>query len=404
MTRFARRQFLAACGAIPLAAQQAAPARSEPTQSSQSQPSQTQPAPRSSPSPSWNQVFFHDADEQQLSILEIAFYSNRAAMAIALLSDRGRVKPASLRTTDSGVHWTLGELKPTALSVQFLDEANGWMAATNGIYKSTDAGQSWRRVVRNSEIRHVRFADRERGYAAGGECTALETIDGGKSWKPIEAASSYKANKDRINYRWIELANTTMGFIVGSYDPVRPYRRDDLPAWIDPESSRRLHRQTPALSLVLQTIDGGKVWKPTSSSIFGHITRLRMGSRGLGLALVEFDDSFDYASEVFLINLSTGKTDRTYREAERAITDVLIRDDGSFWMAGVESPGRLRTSPIPAKVHILKGDGGGNWIEMEVDYRATARRVRFAESPTGQLFACTDTGMILHLGTPPAKT
>ncbi|HZO54391.1 MAG TPA: hypothetical protein VFB63_16885, partial [Bryobacteraceae bacterium] len=87
-----------------------------------------------------------------------------------------------------------------------------------------------------------------------------------------------------------------------------------------------------------------------------------------------------------------------YREAERAITDVLVLKDGSFLIAGVESLGRLRTAPIPGKVHILRGNLLGNWSEMEVDYRATARRVRLTQSPTGQLFACTDSGAILHLG------
>ena len=373
MTTFARRQFLAACGALPLAAQQPA-----------------------TPS-SWNQVFYHDADEQQLSIFEIAFYSNRAAMGIAMLSVRGRPKSAALRTTDAGASWTLGELKPAALSLQFLDEANGWMAASNGIYKSSDAGQNWRRVLRNSNIRHVRFVDHQRGYAAGEECTVLETADGGKTWKPVAPASSFKTNKDRTAYTWIEFASPTLGFIVGHYTPPPPYRIQELPAWMDPSSASK-RRQTPSLSLVLQTIDGGKVWKPTSSSLFGHITRLSVNERGIGLGLVEFDEAFDYASEVYLINLVTGKTDRIYREAERAITDVLVLKDGSFLIAGVESLGRLRTAPIPGKVHILRGNLLGNWSEMEVDYRATARRVRLTQSPTGQLFACTDSGAILHLG------
>lgn len=385
MTTFARRQFLAACGALPLAAQQPVPA-----------PASTPPTARRS---SWNQVFFHDTDDQQLSIFELAFYSNRAAMGIAALSDRGRVKPVSLRTTDSGRSWALHPLKPAAFSLQFLDEANGWIAADNGIYKSSDAGQNWRRVLRNSKVRHVRFADFQRGYAAGGECTVLETLNGGKNWKPIEAASSYKTNKDLTAYTWIEFASPTLGFIIGHYSPPPPYRMQELPAWMDPtQASRR--RMTPSLSLVLQTIDGGKVWKPTSSSIFGHITRFSINDRGVGLGLVEFDDSFDYASEVYLINLVTGKTDRIFREAERAITDVFVRKDGTFLLAGVESLGRLRTSPLPSKVHILEGDISGIWSEMQIDYRATARRVRLSQSPAGEMFACTDTGMILHLETP----
>lgn len=376
MSGYSRRRFLAACGALPVAAQQSAPATA------------------------WNQVYHLDADERQLSLLEIAFYSNRAAMGIGLLNNRGRIKPASIRTTDAGATWTLGQLKPTAFSVQFLDEANGWMAADNGVYKSTDAGQSWRRVLRNSKIRQVRFLDTERGYAAGEECTVLETVNGGEKWTPVAAASSFKTNEDLTEYTRIEFASPTLGFIVGHYSPPKPYRIQELPAWMDPDSARR-RRQTPSLSLVLQTIDGGKVWKPTSTSLFGHITRLNVNDRGIGLSLVEFDESFDYASEVYLINLVTGKTDRFYREAERAITDVLALKDGSFLIAGVESPGRLRTAPIPTKVHILHGNMLGNWTEMAVDYRATARRVHFAQSPTGQMFACTDSGMVLRLDTPP---
>ena len=385
MTTFARRQFLAACGALPLAAQQSA----------------QQSAPPAARPTSWNQVFFHDTDDQQLSILELAFYSNRAAMGIAALSNRGNVKPASLRTIDSGRNWDLHPLKPAAFSLQFLDEANGWMAADNGIYKSSDAGQNWQRVLRHSKIRHVRFVDYQRGYAAGEECTVLETADGGKNWKPIEAASSYKTNKDLTAYTWIEFASPTLGFIIGHYSPPPPYRVQELPAWMDPTAASK-RRMTPSLSLVLQTIDGGKVWKPTSSSIFGHISRFSINHRGVGLGLIEFDDSFDYASEVYLINLVTGKTDRIFREAERAITDVFVRKDGSFLLAGVESPGRLRTSPLPSKVHILQGNILGKWTEMEVDYRATARRVRLSESPAGEMFACTDTGMILRLEPPAA--
>jgi photosystem II stability/assembly factor-like uncharacterized protein len=372
MNRLARRQFLAACAALPL-----------PAQSTDRQPV-------------WTPVFFHDADEQQLDILEISFYSNRAAMGIALLDDKGRAKPASVRTTDAGKTWSMEGLKPAAWSVRFLDEAIGWLAATNGIYKSTDAGRNWRRVLRNSLIRHVYFVDPSRGFAVGRERTALETSDGGKTWTEIAAAASYNTNKEYTHYRRIAFGSPKLGFLVGSYDPPRTFRRE-LPAWMDPAPKGRTRRQTPTLSLVVQTLDGGKVWKPTSSSIFGHITRLSMNDRGVGLALVEFEEEFEYASEVYLINLSTGKTDQIFRASERAITDVLALKDGGFLLAGVEAPGRLRQSPVPGKVHILKGNGEGNWSEMEVDYRAAARRVRLCESPTGQLFAATDAGMILRL-------
>ncbi|MBN8733805.1 MAG: hypothetical protein J0L64_24935 [Acidobacteria bacterium] len=383
MIRYTRRGLLASAAGLPLLAQ-ASPAQTTPAQAVPAQPQ-----------PAWNTVYHFDEDERQLAFLDLSFYSSRAGMAIAALSDRGNVKPAALRTTDGGATWTLVPLKPRATSIQFLDESNGWLAADNGIYKSTDAGQSWRRVFRNNNLLRVRFATHERGYAAGDGGTVLETQDGGKTWKPLAATSGLKTPKERTVYDWIELPNSTVGFISGNYQPEQRRRRNDLPAWIDPPAAMR-RRQTPSLSLVLQTIDGGKLWKPMSSSILGRISRLSIGQRGLGLSLVEFEDSFDYPSEVYLLNLTGGKTDRIYRDAERHITDLLVLPDNTFLLAGYETPGRLRTAPIPGKVHILHGDASGKWTPTPVDYRATARNVRLVPSPSGAVFALTDTGMILR--------
>jgi len=413
MTRYSRRGLLASAAGLPLLARSATaqttsspsaatPATTPATTPAGAPPATTPapPSPAGGPAPApaesaWRPVYFFDEDERQLTLIDLSFYSPRAGMAIAALNDRGDLKPAALRTTDGGATWSPAPLKPRATSLQFLDEANAWMAADNGIYKSTDAGQSWRRVHRKNNLLQVRFATHERGYACGAGGLVLETKDAGKTWKPLPAAAELKTPKDRTVYDWIELPNSSVGFITGSYQPQRRRRRDDLPAWIDPPAAMR-RRQTPSLSLVLQTIDGGQYWKPMSSSILGRITRLSVGTRGLGLSLVEFEDAFDYPSEVYLINLGNAKTERVYRDAERHITDILALPDNTFLLAGHETPGRLRSAPIPGKLVLLHGDASGKWTPLPVDYRATATSVRLVRSPSGAVFALTDTGMILR--------
>ena len=371
MNQRTRRGFLASCAGLPLAAQT--------------------PAAQLS----WQPAYLFDEDDRQLALLDASFYSTRAAVAVGLLNDKGRIKPASLRTTDGGSTWSPAPLKPTPFSVQFLDEASGWMAAENGIYKSTDAGQNWKRVYKSSHVRQVRFATQERGYAAGMERTLLQTADGGRTWKPLPVAEEIKTPKEYTYLSWIELPTPTLGFVVGGYVSPRRARRDQLPAWIDPPAAER-HRQPPSLTIVLQTIDGGATWKAMTSSIFGRVTRLRVNARGVGLSLVEFDDGFSFPGEVFQLDLGATKTERIFREAERAVTDVYCLDDGTFLLAAIETPGKLRTAPIPGKVHLLRGDRRGQWTEMPVDYRVTARRVSFFQAPGSWPMAVTDAGMVLR--------
>ena len=58
--------------------------------------------------------------------------------------------------------------------------------------------------------------------------------------------------------------------------------------------------------------------------MFGQITRISLTPQGTGLGLLEFKDEFDYPSEVVRINLHTGGSERTFRQKDRAITDVRL--------------------------------------------------------------------------------
>jgi hypothetical protein len=166
---------------------------------------------------------------------------------------------------------------------------------------------------------------------------------------------------------------------------------------MEPQNAAR-QRQVPNLSLLLETRDGGKTWMKSEASLFGQITRLSLTPQGSALGLIEFRDAFDYPSEVYRINLHTGGSARSFREKDRAITDVrLFAGTNTGVIAGYETSGTIYRSPIPGKVKVLISDDLENWREMAVDYRAVAHRVTIAGPDENHLWIATDTGMILKL-------
>jgi hypothetical protein len=183
--------------------------------------------------------------------------------------------------------------------------------------------------------------------------------------------------------------------IDGFSTPPRP-GDNGQPGWLDAQNTTT-RREWPHLSIMLDTRDGGKTWKASTASMFGHITRVAFLPDGRGLGLIEFTDTFKWPSEVHLLDGSTGKSDIVYNATDRAITDLLLQPSGTAYVAGVEVSGQLQHTPIPRKLKILKSEDLSDWQEMDVDYRAVAVRAMLRASSDGSLFVATDTGMILKL-------
>jgi hypothetical protein len=94
----------------------------------------------------------------------------------------------------------------------------------------------------------------------------------------------------------------------------------------------------------------------------------------------------------------SGGQKRLYREKNHRVTDLAIAaPKGPIYLGGVESFGDLRNLPIPRKVKIVRSLDGLQWTDMEVDYHAVARRVILASAGGDDIWAATDTGMILKL-------
>ena len=128
------------------------------------------------------------------------------------------------------------------------------------------------------------------------------------------------------------------------------------------------------MTILLQTADAGATWKASETSMFGQISRLSLSADGRGLGWVEFQDDFEWPSEVFGSEWQSGKSTRVFRRKDRAVTDVAVIPGGPAYLAAVEPSGELLRGPIPGKLKVLRSTEFKDWIEIPTDYRAVATR------------------------------
>ncbi len=345
--------------------------------------------------------YFYDKHESELNIREMKFLSAGNAIAVAILQEKGRTKGALVVSRDGGTSWNVQEFQEVPRSLFFLDDSLGWIVTEKGIWRSEEGGRSWRKVKSIKNILRVYFWDANRGIAVGVPKVFLSTTDGGKNWTKVPAGAAPETTEEHTAYTHIAFADAKNGLVAGFSLPPRR-SQSDLPAWMDPEEAKK-RRQLPGLLILLETHDGGLQWKTAVSSVFGRIGSLRLSKR-TGIAVLEFDDSFEWPSEVYRLTFGTGASLRIFREKNRLVTDALFSSDGSAYLAAIEPPTPLRGIPIPGKIKILRAEGPEftKWQEIEADYRAEGRRVSLAQSPDGTVWAATDLGMILSLK-PPAN-
>ena len=371
--------------------------------------------------PHWDVQYFYDQEHSDLAIADLAFPSATRGIAVGTIEDRdGEKKPrfTAVVTSDAGEHWSLVPLKEQPRSIFFLNESSGWMVTRQGIWFTAEAGRSWTRIA--DQIRpnkklasapgsgllvRLWFLDEKHGYGVGMQKSVYETTDGGRSWKPVEEAAKPSSNPAYTYYAKIAFSDARHGLIVGGY--AAPRRGDDadvpdasLPDWMDPERAMR-RREVPTLTLEMETRNAGMTWKSSTAPLVGSIASLRVGGAE-GLAVFGYADSFAWPSEVFRLDLETGKSASVFKQKDRRVTDTAVFAGASstrspVYLAAVEPPGQMASAPIPGKVKILTSTDLAEWTEMKVDYRAVAGSVVLAGPDPDHLWAATDTGMILQL-------
>jgi photosystem II stability/assembly factor-like uncharacterized protein len=343
--------------------------------------------------PKWRVQYFYDQDKSVLSLVDLQFPSATRGVAVGAIVEGTHQKPVAVVTSDGGKNWQTVDLEELPVSLFFLNEGLGWLVTTKGLWQTTEAGKNWRKVPHPpGQIYRVGFLDEKTGYAAGAKKKVYETHDGGKTWTPLAAAAEPPGNPEYSSYSWIAFADPRHGLITGWNLPPRPQR---MPDWMDPEAAVA-RRDVPHLSYSLETRDGGKTWKSSSSSLFGEVAKVRFGPDGLGLGLLEYPNSFRYPAEVYKIDWTKGSSQTVYRDKRFAISDIWLTPEGTAYLAGVQLAGQVR-GVVPSKVMVLQS-GNRNlnqWTEMPVDYRAVANRVVMAAAGEKDMWLATDGGMIL---------
>ncbi len=342
----------------------------------------------------WELRFFHDVLDENFTIMDLAFPSPQRGIAVGYLSqDNGRVKPMAVATSDGGRTWDPVDIDDEGMSLFFVDDTVGWMVSDGALWKTVEAGRSWRKISGKDDFIRVAFLDENHGWAVGRRKQVWSTTDGGETWTPLAAAAEPATTPEYTNYIWIDLVPPGRITIVGYSEPPRHHRFWFLPDWMDPEATAD-EREIPTSTLLLQSVDAGGTWESTVVSMFGRMIRFRLRPDGRGLSLVRFEHRFEWPSEVYRVDSAAGKTERTFRREDRAITDVALTPDGGAWLAGYEPVGTLPDSPIPGKLVALHSNDLEHWEETEIDYRAQARRAVLA-TVDSDVWIATDTGMIL---------
>lgn len=345
--------------------------------------------------PHWDVQYRYRQIDSTLSINDIQFMSATRGVVCGFTTDRhGKETPLVLTTSDGGARWSEVPVKEACLAMFFLDESNGWMVTEKGMWQTSESGHSWSKMKNApAGLLRVWFLDPKHGFAAGLEKRVFETTTGGETWELLPISKEGEGDPTYTTYGEIAFAEKA-GIISGWNIP--PQRGG--PDWMEPERAAR-RRQLPSLTILLETVDGGKTWKRNEVSIFGQVTRISMAPQGIALGLLEYKDEFEVPSEVYKINTGlNGASESVFRQKDRAITDVrTFAGENGGLIAGYETEGSIYHGPIPGKVKVLTSDDLETWKEMTVDYRAVAHRVMIAGPDKEHLWIATDTGMILKL-------
>ncbi|MBL8242077.1 MAG: hypothetical protein JNM66_31920 [Bryobacterales bacterium] len=348
----------------------------------------------------WNVAYLHDEDNSSLILRAIEFPSDQRGIAIGVLTEKNSgAKPIALVTANGGKSWEQVKLKEEPLSIACHTDEVCWFSSPRGVWRTEEGGREWKKISNTKGILKMQFTSAANGWAGGIGKSAWETTDGGKTWTLLPVLKEVNAKPENAMFSAIAM-HEKIGLIGGNS---RPPRKDDslYPDWMVPDESAK-RREWPGMMILLETRDRGKTWKPSSNSVFGTLTALRIRPEGTSaIALLEYFHTFETPSEVLSVDFKTGRSPSIFREKTTAVSDVILGPAGATVLAGIEVTG-LRSLPIPQKVRFFEAAVDLSapsflWAKMDVDYRATAQRVQLARKPNGQLWAITDTGFILRL-------
>ncbi len=340
----------------------------------------------------WEMQFNFDELRTHMSIVDIQFPSASRGIAVGYRyqtkQQYGQIRPIDAKgfvlvTADGGARWQEIALKPLPRSIFFLNDSIGWMIAGDSLWKTIESGREWSKVSKlKYDIERVYFVNEKHGWGVG-LSAALETTDGGKTWKPIRVAPALAGDPKRTAFPWVIFVNDRQGLMLGNNDPLALV------------AGRLELRETPHLNFILQTTNGGESWQTGTVSMFGNLTRMRIGA-GKSIGLIEHAETFEVPSEIVGQSRSNEQLHLVFKDPKFFVSDVWVNIDGTYYAAGITLSSRMH-SVVPGRVRVMKSQDLKNWTNIPVDYRAVGNRVFLAGSDDQNLWLATNNGMILKL-------
>ena len=253
------------------------------------------------------------------------------------------------RTTDGGNSWTSANFGPDLfLSVYFISDSVGWIAAKTGILKTVDGGVTWTKVVEASPTissKSIVFTDSLRGWVICSYGRVMTTVNGGASWTSLILDSTATLSS-------IQFVDNKTGWISGS----TLYKTTDGGnSWIGIKDSAFLTAKSIQFldnkygwiagdkGLLLKTTDGGQSWKSISRGITNWIYCVDFVSEQVGWAA---------GTDVVLKTTNGGSVWKMVATPSGAISGVDFLDEKNGWIVG--SDGLIEHS----------SDGGISWMNQ----------------------------------------
>jgi len=200
---------------------------------------------------------------------------------------------------------TIGGIK-TISELQFVNVNTGLMVDRRALYRTDDAGTSWRKVSipDGMDVRSFTFLDSDVGWIGGYDGELYKTTDSGQSWKKSELG--LKRTIDQISFV------------------------DFLHGWASGFSIPDDQRQ-PRVSTLFRTVDGGESWKALSNQdadAKGSVGALFFLNKSVGWAIEGFQRDI-------IQTIDGGQTWSPKRSGrDRSWASVFFINDREGWACG----------------------------------------------------------------------
>lgn len=232
-----------------------------------------------------------------------------------------------LRSTDGGATWN--KVRPTGpvyahnRDVAFVDARNGWLIGRQGVHRTDDGGESWRRVDEDLDAAGEALAmlDASRGWMVGKFGLVHRTDDGGVHWERVPALGDLDglSGDEKPHLTAVDFVDPDHGWIAGFWREFPALEKHD---W----------------AVIIHTDDGGRTWTRQIAGLEALLTAIRFADRARGWA-VGFNRN--NGTSVILATEDGGATWQVQKTVYGEELLALEVRDGHVWTVG----DRVRDEP-----------------------------------------------------------